>query len=270
MRPLRVHFLPELLQPAEWTANPLAFDGDPPIGGTCVVIDVLRATTTIVTALAAGARSIWPCSSIDEARERARDVLKGFPRPSTSATAPETVVLGGERGGLKIEGFDLGNSPAEYTAESVGGKAVVLTTTNGTKALLHAVGAKPILGAFVNLSAVCRELGGSVQVDLLCAGTDGKITREDVLLAGAIVARLTEEPHWQPDDQALIARDAWLHVAGRMSGNDLQARLVAALRASRGGRNLIEIGMAADIELAADIDRFTIVPRFHADKGKIV
>ncbi len=150
------------------------------------------------------------------------------------ARRPGDVVLGGERRGLKIEGFDLGNSPAEYTSESVGGKDVVLTTTNGTKALSHArQSAQIYVGAFVNLSAVCAKLSESMHVDLLCAGTDGQITREDVLLAGAVVARLTEQPYWTPDDPALIARDAWLHVAGRVEGSALKARVAGALRQPR-------------------------------------
>ena len=108
-----------------------------------------------------------------------------------------------------------------------------------------------------------------MHVDLLCAGTDGRITREDVLFAGAVVARLTSEPLWVPDDQALIARDAWLQTAGA-EGPQLKARLVAALRASRGGRNLIEIGMEGDIELAADVDRYAISPRFYPSQKKIL
>lgn len=164
----------------------------------------------------------------------------------------------------------MGNSPAEYTSESVGGKTIVMTTTNGTRALLKARKAREVLvGAFVNLAAVCAKLGGSVHVDLLCAGTDGQVTREDVLFAGAVVARLTQEPNWLPDDQALVARDAWLQVANRLEGCDLKAAVAAAMRASLGGRNLIDIGMAGDIELAADIDRYDIVPRFDPKAGRI-
>jgi 2-phosphosulfolactate phosphatase len=252
MRSLRVHFLSELVASEDLGA----------VGHTegrgCVVIDVLRATTTIVAAVAAGARRVVPFLSVEAALEARR------------VAAREACVLAGERGGWPIDGFDLGNSPAEYTSATVGGRTVLLTTTNGTKALLHARSAgQVIIGAFVNLSAVCTAAADLTHVDLLCAGTDGQITREDVLFAGAVVARLTESPEWQPNDAAVVARDAWLQVAGGRDGDELRARLVAAMRASRGGRNLIEIGMAGDIDLAAEIDRYAIVPRYFADRGEI-
>jgi len=260
MRPLRVHLLPKLIQSEYLAGMPLFSDGpgERPPGSTCVVIDVLRATTTIVYALAAGATAVIPCRSIDEARDRHRKFPAG------------TAVLGGERRGLPIEGFDLGNSPREYSASSVGGKIVILTTTNGTAALLQAREAPEIVvGAFVNLSAVCSRLTDRMRVDLLCAGTDDQITREDVLLAGAIVARLTERADWTPNDEAVIARGAWMQVAGRLSVSDLKARLTEALRASYGGRNLLSIGMGPDIEQAAEIDRFQVVPRFNPFSGEI-
>ncbi len=259
MRPLRVHFLPELVAPEDLGTSSLLFDSrQRAIPGGCVVIDVLRATTTIVAAVAAGARRVVPFLSIEAALEAHR------------VAARKACVLAGERGGRPIDGFDLGNSPAEYTPATVGGRTVLLTTTNGTKALLHARSAgQVIIGAFVNFSAVCAAAADLTHVDLLCAGTDGQITREDVLFAGAVVARLTESPGWQPNDAATVARDAWLHVAGGQNGDALRTRLVAAMRSSRGGLNLIEIGMASDIELAAEIDRYAIMPRYFADRGEI-
>jgi len=252
MRQLRVHYLPESVAAEEMAS------------GTAVVIDVLRATTTIVFALAAGARAVIPCLTIENARAAA------------AALPADGVVLGGERGGRPIEGFDLGNSPAEYVAGMVSGKTIVLTTTNGTKALLQCAGAEHIvIGSFVNLSAVCSVLSGRHSVDLVCAGTDGQITREDVLVAGAIVDRLTceqldFEPAWELNGEARAARDAWLAVIGGATGRELTARLIEAMRASRGGENLVALGMAGDIELAAQIDRFPIVPRFDPASGRIV
>src|SRR5947208_10202296 len=113
-RPIVAHLLPGLLEPPELR------------GGVAVVIDVLRATSTIVHALAAGAQALIPCCEIDEARR----IAATFP--------PGTALLGGERRGVMIPGFDLGNSPGDYTAEVVGGKIVVFTTTNGTGALFRA------------------------------------------------------------------------------------------------------------------------------------
>lgn len=259
-RTINVHLLPALVEPHELA------------GRTVVVIDVLRATTTIIHALAAGAKEVIPLLEVEEARQ-------------VAAKLGGQAVLGGERGGQRIEGFELGNSPLEYTPAAVGGKTLVFTTTNGTRAMLRCKQARRILIAgFVNFSAVCRELAEEEQIDVVCAGTDGHVTREDTLLAGAIVEdsrpRLRREPLESPqeirqrsspsddggaprnggllcNDQAEIAADAWRTAVGTLSGRD---PLAAALRESRGGRNLIEIGQENDIDLAAQIDRFDIVP----------
>jgi 2-phosphosulfolactate phosphatase len=219
-------------------------------GSCCVVIDVLRATTTIIHALSAGARGVVACGSIDTARASAAEL------------PPGQAVLGGERGGLPIDGFDLGNSPGEYTSQSVGGRWIVLTTTNGTKALLHCCEAAEVLvGGFVNLSALVALLAACERVDIVCAGTDGEISREDVLLAGAIVARLTRDATWVVNDQATIARDAWITVVAGTDATTPCTALIGALRASKGGRNLVHLGMDHDIEQAAEVDRFAMVPR---------
>jgi 2-phosphosulfolactate phosphatase len=239
MPKLRVHLLPEGV-----TTDDMA-------GSTCVVIDVLRATTTMVYALAAGALGVIPCLTIEEARQRAAALPAG------------QSVLGGERGGLPIPGFDLGNSPSEYTPQVVVGKTLVLTTTNGTRAFGRCKHAREVLiGAFANLSAVVDLLAAGSLIDVICAGTDGRVTREDVLLAGAIVTRLTADDSWELNDEAAIARDTWAKIAAHATAKKLARRLVEALRASHGGRNLVAIGMEHDIELAAEVDRFAIVPRF--------
>lgn len=247
---LRVHFLPELVDPAALA------------GGRAVVVDVLRATTTMVSALAAGARAVVPCLSVEEARRLAESL------------PPGEAVLGGERGGLPIEGFDFGNSPAEYTPQLVGDKTIILTTTNGTKALLHCrAAAEIVVGAFVNLSAVCAHLTEGARagdnVEVVCAGTELQVTRDDVLLAGAMATRLGADADWHFDDQAAIACDAWLAASGSARGEELTSRLTSALRDTRGGRNLIRIGMADDLAWAADIDRYAIVPRFDPHTNRI-
>ncbi|REK13063.1 MAG: 2-phosphosulfolactate phosphatase [Planctomycetota bacterium] len=246
---LRVNFLPELVA------------GDALAGAAVAVIDVLRATTTAIAALAAGARDVLPCLTIEDARRRAAEFPVG------------EAILGGERGGTAIEGFDLGNSPLEYTPHVVAGKSVVLTTTNGTKALLHCqAAAEIVLAGFVNLTAAADRLlkaankhGGPI--DVVCSGTDGAVTREDVLLAGALVDRIAGDDCPAIDDQAALARDAWRTVFG--SGEDLPARLLPALVASRGGRNLSALGMQRDIEFAARVDEFQLVPRFDAASHSI-
>src|SRR3954451_16770266 len=113
MQRLSVHLLPELVNSQQVA------------GSVCVVIDVLRATTTIAHALVAGARQIVPCLEVDDARME------------SSRYEPGTVVLGGGRGGLPIAGFDLGNSPGDCQPANVGGRTLVFTTTNGTKAMRH-------------------------------------------------------------------------------------------------------------------------------------
>ncbi|MGZ9126006.1 MAG: 2-phosphosulfolactate phosphatase [Candidatus Binatia bacterium] len=232
-RTINVHLLPSLVAPVELT------------GKVVVVIDVLRATTTIVYALAAGAVEVIPCLEVDEAL-----LLAGQNR--------ETSILGGERGGRKIENFDLGNSPLDYTPAKVGGKSVVFTTTNGTRALMRCRSARRlVISAFVNFSAVCRALAEEDAIEIVCAGTDGEVTREDTLLAGAIVDELLRVANLQINDQAEIAADAWRSAIGDLTG---QSPLSNAMRRSRGGRNLIEIGQENDIDIAAQIDRFDIVP----------
>jgi len=235
MRELRVHLLPELVESADLA------------GRTVVVIDVLRATTTICHALAAGAISVVPCLEIDDARRRAREI-------------GPTAVLGGERRGVRIEGFDLGNSPMEYTTASVGGRTVVFTTTNGTKAMLRAhEAANILLGGFVNLSAIVEAIRDHERVDLLCAGTFGRVTAEDALFAGAVVERVGNELN----DQARLVRDAWRATVAS------KTPLATVLRECQGGRNLIAEGFDADIDTAAKVDAMRIVPRYNVAAGRI-
>ncbi len=247
---LHVHFLPRLVTPEQLA------------GRTVVMIDLLRASTTICHALAAGATAVMPCREIDEARRCA-------------SSCEGEAVLAGERGGLPIDGFALGNSPAEYTTVTVGGRTVVLTTTNGTRALDTCRAAKTVLiGALVNLQALSRQLAESAEVHLVCAGTDGTISREDVLTAGAIaytLARRSQTPLVE-NDSAQIARAAWRAVyAGAVAqGVSLTDHVAAELRATEGGRNLIAIGHEDDLRVAADLDRCDFVPEWDRTAGRIV
>lgn len=230
-----VHFLPILFEPAELR------------GGVAVMIDLLRASTTIVHALSAGANAVIPCQTVEEAKTAAANL-----------SSAETV-LGGERDGVRIDGFDFGNSPPEYTKESVSGKTVVFTTTNGTRALARCREAKRVLiSGFVNLTAVARELRASeLPVHLVCAGTNGRITGEDILFAGALADEL------QPDslnDSTRVAINYY-----NMNKDDLRQAVVN----SAGGRNVIQAGHEADIDRVLDCNRSDIVPEYSADTNRI-
>lgn len=250
MRQIHIHLLPKLTTPEELA------------GGTVVVIDVLRATSTIVTALANGAAAVIPCLEVDEARRIAAGLEAG------------TALLGGERGGLLIEGFDLANSPQEYSADRVRGRNIVFTTTNGTRAIQQCRQARRVLfGAFVNLSTLCDALrNDDATLHLLCAGTQDRITREDALLAGAVAVRLLKgDADVMLNDEAALLGGAWRDFEQSCSGERANATALAeTLRHSRGGRNAIATGNEADIVAAARIDASPVVPELDAASGRIV
>jgi 2-phosphosulfolactate phosphatase len=237
-REVHVHLLPQLAP-----AGRLA-------GGVAVVIDVLRATTTVVHALAAGCCSIRPCAEVDEARALAGSMRAG------------RVLLGGERGGAPLPGFDLGNSPGEYTCKVCRGNTLVLTTTNGTQALVRAAEAeRALVAGFVNFSAVCEQLRPDTRpIHIVCAGTEGEIALEDTLLAGAFVEFLCEGAELQLNDSARLAWDCFEH-HGRV--------LLGALEIGRGGAILRRLGYDEDIRAAARVDQFHLVPELRRDPLRV-
>ena len=229
------------------------------------MIDVLRASTTMITALAHGAAAVRPVATVEEAR-------------ALAARLGAAAILGGERGGVRIDGFDLGNSPAEYTADRVAGRTVVITTTNGTAALAACNDAHVLLvGGFVNRSAIAaaaRRLAadpGSAGIHLVCAGTDGVVSAEDVLAAGAILDAAARDPAAAGDvlgAAALAARDAFRRLAAARPA-DVPAALVEAFANSPGGANLVEVGLAADLEGCARLDALAVVPRLDRATGAL-
>jgi 2-phosphosulfolactate phosphatase len=239
-----VHWLPTMFAPEDLR------------GGVAVVIDVLRASTTMAQALFAGANAVIPCGEVSEAQERAANLPSG------------SYLLGGERGGVLIPGFDLGNSPEEYTPERVADRTIVFSTTNGTRALKQCREAEQILvGCFANLDAVAKAVGKTgLPAHLVCAGTDGKLSAEDVLCAGALVAdlqMLRGRKILSDNDANRMAFELYLSHAHP------DAAFLEALRQSAGGRNLIELGYDSDIEWAAKRNRFNIVPTFDFETGRI-
>jgi 2-phosphosulfolactate phosphatase len=234
-RPVSVSLLPQL-------AGDLS-------GGIAVVADVLRATTTIVQALASGAVAAIPCASIDDARTYAK-------------TRKKDVLLAGERHGKPIDGFDIGNSPREFTSAKCKGNTVVMATTNGTPAIVRAAEAERVLiAAFVNFSAVCEQFRTDLRpVHIVCAGTDGQVSLEDTLLAGALVDFLCEHGEVTLNDSARLAWDSFENHGQMLEG---------ALEVGLGGRNLLKLGYDFDIRDAARVDRFAIVPELKRDPLRI-
>jgi len=240
---LNVYALPELASPDDLAGQPV------------VVIDVLRASTTIAYALEAGAKEVIPALHVEEAQKIASEFPAG------------QAVLGGERNGVLIHGFDLANSPEEYTSERVAGRTLVFTTTNGTAAIVRVrCAGRILLGAFVNVTAVFRQLAGRRQVHLVCAGTHGHYSSDDVLLAGMLVERLVQhgEVGYQQNAQAITAREFWLSkfTSAQALGDERlePRRLAEVLQSSAGGKHLLALGLEKDILAAAQVDRFSPVP----------
>jgi 2-phosphosulfolactate phosphatase len=211
-----------------------------------IVIDVLRATSTIVTALDHGALEVIPVAEPDEALAHQRRMGR------------ISIRLGGERDSKLIPGFDLDNSPAAYTTEAVGGKTVVFTTTNGTRALLEAArgNGEVYCAALLNRAAVATAMAARDDEEALivCAGSAGALAFEDVLCAGALVDALLQlERHLLITDAARTALTVW-----QTYGN----RITTAMASSGHAKTLVRAGLSADIAACARLDISPTVPRF--------
>jgi 2-phosphosulfolactate phosphatase len=257
MTPVRTYFLPSSIRPGDLQ------------GATAIVVDVLRASTTLIQAFQSGLRRAYVEGEVGAAIERTAALRRTLGK--------EAVLLGGERKGIRLPGFDLGNSPAEYDPETVDGKTLVFTTTNGTRALLASQEASRIVfGAFTNLAAIRMLLMQRGPIAIVCAGTDGEVTWEDVLFAGALADRLLGGAVDLPssfdelppgyDDATRIAIGAWREFA---TPTGLRVPLASLFAESLGGRNLIELGMESDLFLAAQIDKSAFVPTWNPDERAI-
>ncbi|MCM2372891.1 2-phosphosulfolactate phosphatase [Aporhodopirellula aestuarii] len=284
------------MQIETWLCPSAVADHERSRARVCVVIDVLRATTVITTAIAAGARSVTTCLDIEQAWEIKRN-----------ADPDNSPLLCGERACRPIEGFDYGNSPSEYSPAGVSGRELVMTTTNGTRAIEAASDCDVMmLACFANLSAVAdaiisemsvgsessaapnrqsdateqagptEQMAGSEPVQtsgrlrIVCAGTDGAVTGEDVLLAGALIAvchrklsdtaRFYEGPIDLVNDSGAIALAAWQHCIthDKVVDSDSLARRLAM---TDGGRNMVAAGYEQDLVDCGSIDVFDSVPQ---------
>jgi 2-phosphosulfolactate phosphatase len=213
---------------------------------TAAVVDVIRATSSIVSAFGSGCRSVLPVSSPADAEQVKRE--------------DPTVVLAGEKGGRRLPGFDLGNSPREFTPDAVRGKDIVLSTSNGTKTL-RAVGPgrQVAIAALLNRRAVGAWLGARGRDALVvCSGYEGIFSLEDAACAGGIVeAALERDPAIVLGDGARVSRLLWREFAGD---------LLRLLRESAWGRHIEAIGLGPDLEFCARCDVTDVVPVLAGDR----
>ena len=205
-------------------------------GATAVVVDVVRATTTMVEALANGAKAIYPTASTEEAV-----------RLATSLGRDDTLLCG-ERKGVKVEGFDLGNSPSEFAPEVVEGKRLVMSTTNGTGAMVKVQEADRIIAcAFTNLSAVADAVRGADHLVVVCAGRVGRFSLDDALCAGHLILRMGEGHDLNDAARAVAA------LAGVVTPD------ATFLRTTEAGHALQDIDLDSDLDVCGQVDRHTVV-----------
>jgi 2-phosphosulfolactate phosphatase len=210
-------------------------------GKDAAVIDVLRASSTIIAALESGAERIIPVATVEEGFAQVGGRDRG------------DIILGGERNAVRIEGYDLGNSPLEYTPESVGGRTVVLTTTNGTQAIAQARDAESIvIASLMNAAAVVSWLASrGNDVAIVCSGTEGRVSLDDLFCAGLIATRLLEPGTVTAlDDSARMATE-WFAGASTMG---------FGVHSCYHGRRLVDRGFGDDVDFCARVDVSEVVP----------
>lgn len=238
-----------------------AFLEEDDLGGClCAVVDVLRATSSIITALVSGAVAVHPCLDVVEARREAAGMCQG------------SCLLGGEEKGLRIPGFDLGNSPLEYLAtETIAGKVIFLCTTNGTGAIrtAHARCGGPIyIAALLNISAVSSAMvrkaseAHTRRIVILCSGREGRPSAEDLFCAGLMVDKVgsgLREVGIAPQ----LGDGASIAAGFAMRNREHSAEVLAT---SEHGRYLESLGFAADLEFASQMDVYNAVPLFDGER----
>lgn len=205
-------------------------------GKALVVIDILRATSSMVVGLAHGAKGIIPVETVEECiRYRRMDYL-----------------CAAERNGMVVEGFDMGNSPFSYMEERIKGSMIAMTTTNGTLAIRQSAKASALaIGAFLNLDALIQWLVSRTEsVILLCSGWKNRVNLEDTLFAGALVNRLSST-HKPDCDAALIAEKLFLD-----GEHDLKGLVMQSSHAHR----FEALGLAQDIAFCLQMNQYALVP----------
>jgi 2-phosphosulfolactate phosphatase len=211
-------------------------------GKTVVLIDVLRACTTAAYAMAGGCERIIPVATVEAATNLAASLDK------------KVTLLGGEREGKRIDGFDLGNSPLEYTSDVVRRKTIILATTNGTRTISMSQGAKEILiASFVNMRSVVEYIGSLNEdlVTVVCAGQDDRFALEDAVCAGMLIERLCEAGEMELNDGAHAARLLY---------RQNEASIPSLLRDCEHGRYLESLGFGTDLDVCGRVDSLRVLP----------
>jgi len=213
-------------------------------GKTTVVIDVLRATSTIVTAINNGVKEIVPVASVEFAVKVSGGMFGG------------QTLLGGERNTKKIEGFALGNSPFEYTKEVIEGKSIVFYSTNGTKAIVKAKFSEQLfICSFLNITAIAKHvISLNTNLEIICAGRNNYLSLEDSVCAGMLVSKLQE--HYG-DLEINDSAKAAIILYERFDGD-----INSMLQTSDHGKILIENGFEADLEYCSSLDILNTVPYY--------
>ena len=216
-------------------------------GRLVTIDDVLRASTTVATALANGAKTVMPLPDADDVITRSKEFHRS------------AVVLAGEQKMMPIQGFDLGNSPQSFTPEAVKGKTILLTTTNGTRALLGVQGARDIvIASYVNFTAVLTMMkiaaSSNTDIAIICAGEDGGFTLEDAACAGRYVKAM---PKRSDPIEMNDAAAASVLIEKKYGDN-----IAKVFKESAHGKALQEAGFGDDLAAAAEVDAHPVVPIF--------
>jgi len=224
-------------------------------GRPVLVVDILRATTTIVTALGNGAKAVIPAETAADAIQLANNLER------------DDLILAGEQGAERIEGFQCGNSPLEMSAETVKDKTLVMTTTNGTQALLAAESGEPVLvGSVINFSAAARAAQAAFEAAgeliILCGGREQRFALEDAYVAGRFAREIlpSRQRGVEIDDAAIAALQLMRRYGEKWK---------TAVNASAAARRLRDLGMGKDVAAATEVDRFDIVPRYAERQVKV-
>jgi 2-phosphosulfolactate phosphatase len=215
------------------------------VGRLVVIVDVLRASTTVATALGNGAKTVIPLLGPDDVITRSKEFSRS------------AVTLAGEQNMHPIAGFDLGNSPQDFTPSAVEGKTILITTTNGTRALLGVQGARDIvIASYVNFTAVLAMMkvaaSSNTDIAIICAGEEGTFTLEDAACAGRYVRAIPKR------SDSIVLNDA--ASASVLIEKKYGDNIAKVFKESSHGQELQAAGFGDDLTAAAEVDSYSVVP----------